>query len=561
MWWKGPNFLRKPKTDWPPPFQPTNVDESIIELRQSTFVANVDIKMLPQDFQLHPSKFSVGKIWDGFVKCLRITALVLRAVSHFKAKRHLTSLAPKPITIIPLTKDEILGAENFQIKLSQAEHYQDEIRVLKNKQELTRDTLGHSSDLIQYSPFLDTQNMLRSNSRLTLSNLPINVTCPFILHRKSSFAKLLLFSLHFRIAHPLGLNALKAKIRENYLIHGLGTLILHIKSACLKCHKDKNIGGQQKMAALPDFRVDIPLKAFANTGLDFAGPFSIKVGRGKVRKKASVLVLTCLSVRAVHLEVCPSQDTGAVFNALSRFCDIRGVPELILSDNQTSFRSTSSELEAYVKQIDFDNLVARTAYGYKDSKGIRWEFNPPLSPHFGGVFEIMVKATKRALKATVGEADLNEDEFRTAISGCMNLLNSRPIAQLGTVFDEPPLTPNHFLYGMCGGSLAPPAKHEDEQPVKRWRRVQIVIKHFWSRFLKEIIPLLQPRRKWRTETENFKVDDIVLEIDPNIPRGQWRLAKVIEVYPSPDGLVRKVKIMTSNRHEYERSIARLVHLA
>ncbi len=84
-----------------------------------------------------------------------------------------------------------------------------------------------------------------------------------------------------------------------------------------------------------------------------------------------------------------------------------------------------SELEAYVKQIDFDNLVARTAYGYKDSKGIRWEFNPPLSPHFGGVFEIMVKATKRALKATVGEADLNEDEFRTAISGCMNLLNSK----------------------------------------------------------------------------------------------------------------------------------------
>ena len=31
---------------------------------------------------------------------------------------------------------------------------------------------------------------------------------------------------------------------------------------------------------------------------------------------------------------------------------------------------------------------------------------------FGGVFEIMVKAMKRALKTTIGRADLDEEEFR-----------------------------------------------------------------------------------------------------------------------------------------------------
>lgn len=31
--------------------------------------------------------------------------------------------------------------------------------------------------------------------------------------------------------------------------------------------------------------------------------------------------------------------------------------------------------------------------------------------------------------------------------------------------------------------------------------------------------------------------------DENLPRGQWRLGKVSEVFPSDDGLVRKVRVL------------------
>ena len=40
--------------------------------------------------------------------------------------------------------------------------------------------------------------------------------------------------------------------------------------------------------------------------------------------------------------------------------------------------------------------------------------------------------------------------------------------------------------------------------------------------------------------------DVVLLADKNFPRGQWPLARVIEVFPSKDGLVRSARVKTSS---------------
>ena len=56
------------------------------------------------------------------------------------------------------------------------------------------------------------------------------------------------------------------------------------------------------MAAIPENRFEKPLQAFSKTGLDFAGPFSIKQGRAKQQLKSYILVFTCLQTQAVHLE-------------------------------------------------------------------------------------------------------------------------------------------------------------------------------------------------------------------------------------------------------------------
>ena len=60
------------------------------------------------------------------------------------------------------------------------------------------------------------------------------------------------------------------------------------------------------------------------------------------------------------------------------------------------------------------------------SSGITWHFNPPLVSHFGGIFEIMVKAMKRAMEGIIGRADLDEEEFKNVL---LDQLKTSPSGQ------------------------------------------------------------------------------------------------------------------------------------
>ncbi|CAL9699742.1 unnamed protein product [Knipowitschia caucasica] len=81
---------------------------------------------------------------------------------------------------------------------------------------------------------------------------------------------------------------------------------------------------------------------------------------------------------------------------------------------------------------------------------------------------------------------------------------------------------------------------------KRWRRVQLLTNTFWTRWKKEYLLNLQSRQKWTKQHRNAKINDIVLLQDEVSPRNQWKLAKVVEIYPSKDKKVRKVKLLISD---------------
>ena len=110
-----------------------------------------------------------------------------------------------------------------------------------------------------------------------------------------------------------------------------------------------------------------------------------------------------------------------------------------------NFVGANEELRDLAKQMIKDSKLNESLI----NQGVKWTFNPPYAPHFGGVFfETMIKAAKRAILAILGNADVNDEELMTAFTEAESLVNSRPLTyQSANPEDDTPLTPNHFLQG------------------------------------------------------------------------------------------------------------------
>ncbi len=128
----------------------------------------------------------------------------------------------------------------------------------------------------------------------------------------------------------------------------------------------------------------------------------------------------------------------------------------------------------------------------------------------------------------------------------MAIVNSRPLTvdNLNNPDSLEPLTPNHLLHLKSGTTLPPPGAFpkEDLYGAKRWRRVQFLTEQFWCRWRREYLHNIIARQRWHSPKRNLSVGDVVLDIDELLPRGEWRLARVLETVISKDGLVRRVKI-------------------
>jgi len=300
------------------------------------------------------------------------------------------------------------------------------------------------------------------------------------------------------------------------------------------------------------------LRAFAEVGIDFAGPFYIKVGRGKQRKNMFVLVITCLQIRAVHFEVTEDQTTSAVLMALTRFAFCRGCPSRIVSDNQTSFKSAEKELLSFLKDLDFEALSQRLGQSFE--KAVSWEFIPPRAPHFGGSWEIMVKAMKRAVKVVAKGADYTEDQFRTFVTQAAGLLNARPLTRMLIRDKVTIVTPNSFIVGNYNTELIPVSlENKHSRLGARFLLTEKMSREVWKQFIHELLPELRPRTKWLKTFPNLEVGQLVLVIDKAAEKGEWRLAIVDKVNQSEDGVVRSATVRMGCK-TYDRPVIDLFPL-
>ena len=121
-----------------------------------------------------------------------------------------------------------------------------------------------------------------------------------------------------------------------------------------------------------------------------------------------------MTTRAVHLELAFGLDTDSFLNAFYRMTSRRGVPNQVTSDNGTNFVGANRELCELWDNVDKSKVQAMTSI-----KGVKWNFNPPLAPHFGGVHEALVKSAKRAIYAILNKADITDEELLTAFTGAL----------------------------------------------------------------------------------------------------------------------------------------------
>ena len=140
------------------------------------------------------------------------------------------------------------------------------------------------------------------------------------------------------------------------------------------------------------------------------------------------------------------------------------------------------------------------------------------------------------------------------------IINGRPLyPSSNDIWESPPITPNDILIG-DHLPLPQPEPEERINPRHRLRSTQDRVNEFWECWMRYFAPNLLPRNKWFRTRENVHVDDLVLELDQNHKRSQWKLARIIVTYPGKDGLVRKARIKTQDG-EYDKPIHKLCLLA
>ena len=151
-----------------------------------------------------------------------------------------------------------------------------------------------------------------------------------------------------------------------------------------------------KMADLPSAQVQAHTPLFTNTGIDYFGPIEVKQGRSNVKRYG--VIFTCLSSRAVHLEVAHSLTTDAFLGVFSRFVARRGRPACVYSDNGTNIASGDKELRKNLDQFNQSRIDSQMTQQH-----IEWHYMPPHASHMAGAWERLIGSTKRILRALVND--------------------------------------------------------------------------------------------------------------------------------------------------------------
>ena len=464
-WLRGPEFLWRPESTWPiADPQCVLPEDGELELRQTKQAlattgscrANV----------IEPCHYS------SWTKLLRLTAWVQRFVHNARSR---TQSVNDEFTG-PLTADEMRRAELYWLRQVQQNCFANEVASMMAKKSLPR-----RSRLLALTPYLDADGLLRVGGRLEHADLPFESRHQIILPPGHDVTRLIVDDRHRKLSH-CGVDHLLSALRERFWILRGRSTARRWTLACPFCRNRRAKPQPPIMSCLPRSRLDDSGRPFSTVGVDYFGPVHVRHLR-RNEKRYGVL-FTCLTSRAIHLEVAHSLDVDSFLMALRRMIARRGKPSVVLSDQGTNFKAGEQELKRCIREWN-QTKIAETL----SQEQIEWKFNPPASPHFGGVWESLVKSVKRALQSSLSYG-ISDETLLTVLTEAEGMLNSRPLTHVSTdPNDLEALTPNHLLTGYACRNL-PPGVFTDGDLCgrRRWRHAQRMADYFWQRWRREYLP-------------------------------------------------------------------------
>lgn len=569
---KGPSWLQKSKEEWPP-IWPANQQRANVKIA-STMATITAEKILAPSSSSTPITAAAEnfilkivektRTWSGKVRKVgRMARIFATFTEYLKLKKSNSNSKLKSLKLnLDLSLSDYQTAEKRLIRAIQLKHFEKEFVTLMRLGVFSPNSHAElrakSSQLTHLNPFIDDGFNLRAGSRLINANtVSYDYKFPFILPSKDENVEALIRHEHLKLAHASN-NHLFHAIRERFRIIGGRNTIDSVLRRCVTCQLQEKKSVPQKLGILPSERVNL-IRPFQASSCDCFGPFKIKHG-GRKTSKRWVLLINCMATRAIHLLPLKDMSSSTVINALIKFHNLFPGLEVMYSDNGTNFKGASKEIKEAVKawnkkQIN-DSLLVR---------GIEWKWSPPHAPHYGGVWERLVRSAKRHLKFIFEKEELDVDTFETALTTTAAVLNTRPLTHASPdINDMQTLSPANFLYPYTithsSTTILPPIPADGDTLRGAWRDVRRLTEEFKSRFAREYLSTIDSRNKWLKSAPPLYPGQIVILSDETEARKDWQLARIEECISNEKTHGHRYRIKTADGRTFDRHHNHLIPL-
>ena len=531
----GPSWIIEAPHDWP-----QNPLHCLSEESKRKILSNmmVDTNLGRNQFEpiLDIERFS------SLDKLYKITSLVYRFINKLRGKQDCN----------------LKSSKLYWLRYMQSSSFPHEIKFLTSIQNKKQSVPQLVNDL---NLFMDDNGLIRSRGRIA-KTLAYNydVLNPILLSKNHHLSKLIIMHVHSKCMH-LGLQTTINMLRTTgYWITSARQAVKTVITDCMTCKKYNSIPYRYpRVTDLPQDRVKL-VRPFEHTGIDYTGHLFVKDEHTQDLSKVYILLFTCLNIRAIHLELLPSQTTENFLLAFQRFTNLYGIPSSLYSDNAASFKKGDKFLlKSFNSSLFSDHL---------QTNNIRHVYIPLYSAWVGSTWERLIRVVKNCLYKAIGRSTLTYMQLLTTLSTIKHVINSRPLTYRSSENSFEDITPNSFLNVFGDSNLEyidpasvfdrpPPSKQDLEETLNIIADIQDKFRTLWHDqyllSLREQSKLLY-QSSW---TNRIKVGDVVLIKTPNKTRPFWSLGIVLEVFYGADHAIRSVKLKQTDRKIGVHSICHL----